>query len=981
VLIKGGSLDFGATSQTLGALTVNGGTVQGGRIQAGSVNMSGGLIAGGSLFGTGFGLNAGWVSAVLAGAGQLVKSGSGTLVLSANNTFSGGTVIESGTLQLGNGGFTGLLGTGALVNNSTLAFLYAHGAVIDIVNDISGTGRLEYRKLNGEIGYTVNFLGRNLTAGGTTLPDGVTLQVPGDAIFGTGSPGAESAPVTLTGGTLWTDSDVTVNRLRTIYITRLNPDRTGGGWFNASASSVMTIGADLRDANPLVTGDLIKIGPGTMVLNNHTNSYTGRTLIEAGTLTLGDGVLDGKIGAGQVELTGVGSRLVIRPVGTVDVPGRVTGIGSLTVDGNGMVRLLSNNDYAATYVLGGTLQLGAGGTTGTLGGGPVENSGLILFKRSGSAAITGPVTGGGDLRLDGAAVAAPADKLVVTLDRSVELSGDIEIINATLALAGTSSVGFARNIKVQTDGVFDVSSRVGGYQIESAQTLKGDLGRVNGTILMAGTLAPGNSPGTITSGGVTFMPGSTYVVEVDQALGLADRKIVSGTLAGTGRAELNGNGTVRLTPIGRIVRSETYRILEAPQVDGMFAGVTGGVVMFGPRLVYGGTYVDLEVRRMAFASFGRGRNAVSLGRYLDRFVGTVSGGLLDYEVALESATTADGVTLGLQQAGVSAYADGLSAGRRRVLDLASTVSGRLELLGLTPGVGASAQSVGPGGGTEGWSAWTAASSSSLDLAADSGDGFGGYRVGAQSSVTGVEFPFGNLRMGLLGASGSGATDFAEPTVRIKSEGWHAGMYASLCGLGPFFADGLVMYGRLENDATRSIEVPGFVAQPRTKFGSEEFALRLGGGMQVMPADSRWELTLTEHLLFAGVRQEEVEEAGGGVLGVHTGVGRSGGFLNELGLTVGRRWTVAERPVTLRLRCNWVHDFDEGATLEASLAGAPAEAGMFEVRTALGDRDRLKWSGSLDVGLTRRVTLRLGGEYETRRGATKGSVSVGLGMEF
>jgi uncharacterized protein with beta-barrel porin domain len=85
--------------------------------------------------------------------------------------------------------------------------------------------------------------------------------------------------------------------------------------------------------------------------------------------------------------------------------------------------------------------------------------------------------------------------------------------------------------------------------------------------------------------------------------------------------------------------------------------------------------------------------------------------------------------------------------------------------------------------------------------------------------------------------------------------------------------------------------------------------------------------------------------------------------------------------TLRLRCNWVHDFHEGATLGASLAGAPADAGMFEVRTALGDRDRLRWSGSLDVGLTRRVTLRLGGEYETRRGATKGSVSVGLGVEF
>ena len=55
------------------------------------------------------------------GAGALGKLGTGTLVLGADNGYTGGTTITAGTLQLGAGGATGSL-LGNVTNNGTLAF-------------------------------------------------------------------------------------------------------------------------------------------------------------------------------------------------------------------------------------------------------------------------------------------------------------------------------------------------------------------------------------------------------------------------------------------------------------------------------------------------------------------------------------------------------------------------------------------------------------------------------------------------------------------------------------------------------------------------------------------------------------------------------------------------------------------------------------------------------------------------------------------
>ena len=55
------------------------------------------------------------LSGVISGTGTLVQMGTGTSILTGTNTYSGGTTVTAGTLQIGDGGTTGMIATGATV--------------------------------------------------------------------------------------------------------------------------------------------------------------------------------------------------------------------------------------------------------------------------------------------------------------------------------------------------------------------------------------------------------------------------------------------------------------------------------------------------------------------------------------------------------------------------------------------------------------------------------------------------------------------------------------------------------------------------------------------------------------------------------------------------------------------------------------------------------------------------------------------------
>ncbi|KRC80614.1 Antigen 43 precursor [compost metagenome] len=112
--------------------------------------------------------------AVEGAGGVFRKAGAGLLTILSDNGFQGVTVVDEGTLQLGDGGVNGAMGPGAFINNGVLAFNRADDLVI--ANAINGTGDLRLEgpgrtTLTGALGYT----GTTYLNGGSLVIDGTSL--------------------------------------------------------------------------------------------------------------------------------------------------------------------------------------------------------------------------------------------------------------------------------------------------------------------------------------------------------------------------------------------------------------------------------------------------------------------------------------------------------------------------------------------------------------------------------------------------------------------------------------------------------------------------------------------------------------------------------------------------------------------------------------------------------------------------------------
>ncbi|MGC4015634.1 MAG: autotransporter-associated beta strand repeat-containing protein [Luteolibacter sp.] len=113
------------------------------------------------------------VNSVLAGTSGLRKTGAGDVVLGADNTYTGGTTIDSGKVTVGSGGTTGSLGGGAITNNGALAFNRSNAFTVS--NGISGTGSLTKSGAG-----TMTLSGINDYSGATTVGAG-RLAISGSA--------------------------------------------------------------------------------------------------------------------------------------------------------------------------------------------------------------------------------------------------------------------------------------------------------------------------------------------------------------------------------------------------------------------------------------------------------------------------------------------------------------------------------------------------------------------------------------------------------------------------------------------------------------------------------------------------------------------------------------------------------------------------------------------------------------------------------
>jgi len=119
-------------------------------------------------------------SGVISGTGSLVKDGSGTLTLAAENTFSGGTTIRSGTLKLVGeiSGFGGR-GLGWAVNSIGISSVPITNDVLTLTNNNSGEARSAFSKTPVSVGpFTASF---TYQAGGNLVADGAAFVLQNDS--------------------------------------------------------------------------------------------------------------------------------------------------------------------------------------------------------------------------------------------------------------------------------------------------------------------------------------------------------------------------------------------------------------------------------------------------------------------------------------------------------------------------------------------------------------------------------------------------------------------------------------------------------------------------------------------------------------------------------------------------------------------------------------------------------------------------------
>src|SRR5262249_9127011 len=114
----------------------------------------------------------------ITGTSGLLKQGSGSLLMDINSTYSGGTTISGGMVQLGNQDSVGLLGTGPVTDNGALIFDRPGNSTF--ANNISGTG-----SIIEEGNDTLQLAGTNTFNGAVLVTSNSTLQLGAYGILGT----------------------------------------------------------------------------------------------------------------------------------------------------------------------------------------------------------------------------------------------------------------------------------------------------------------------------------------------------------------------------------------------------------------------------------------------------------------------------------------------------------------------------------------------------------------------------------------------------------------------------------------------------------------------------------------------------------------------------------------------------------------------------------------------------------------------------
>ena len=268
------------------------------------------------------------------------------------------------------------------------------------------------------------------------------------------------------------------------------------------------------------TGGIEKTGAGGLTLTRD-QAITGTTTISAGTLELGNGGTTGMVSGPIVD----NAALVVNRSNAVTFSAPISGTGSVTQLGTGTTTFTADHAYTGgTTITAGTLQLGDGGSTGSVMGDIVNNATLVA-NRSNTLDLAGAISGSGALRQVGSGTTV--------------LSGANGYGGATTVAAGT--------LKAGADNTFSAASA---HSVAAGATLD--------TAGFDQRVASLNNAGTVnllsTRAGSTLTVTGAYVgqggvLNLGTVLGGSNSPSDRLVLSGPG-ASASGNTTLRITNLG-----------------------------------------------------------------------------------------------------------------------------------------------------------------------------------------------------------------------------------------------------------------------------------------------------------------------------------------------------------------------------------------------------------------------------------------------
>ncbi|PPC75908.1 hypothetical protein C4K68_18110, partial [Pokkaliibacter plantistimulans] len=622
ITVEGGTLSIAAdTNLGTGLVTLNGGTLQ----NTAATTIDNDLVlgsAGGTITLTTLSATT-TLSGQISGDGSLALNGASngssysTLNISGDNSYTGVTTLSSGvfvansssalgdssagttvaigsTLQIG-GAYSisesltlsgsGISSFGALYYN-TAAISTLSGAISlaadTTINSASGAGTL---RLNGVISGSgsltktgsglMTLSGDNDYTGATIVSAGYLIAASNNALGATGS---SSATTVASGATLRVSSDVTIAENLTVSGSGSSSNGalqgTGG---TATIAGTVTLNSDIRvtvsSGNLVISGAVDGIGgitkasAGTLTLSG-SNSYSGITYVQAGTLSITD---DSNLGSGSVYLNGTtlvmtgtdstidnafyitGTGNTLTNTNSITLSGVISGSGSLTKNGAGILTLSGSNSYAGTTsVDAGTLSIAAdsnlgagaltlnGSTLNVTGSGVTIDNAVALTSNGGTLSnanavtLSGVISGDGDL--------SKTNSGILTLSNTNTYTGATTVLAGALSITDDSNLGSGA-VTLNGSTLTVTGSAV---TIDNAIALTSNGGTISNAndVALSGVISGDGDLSKTDSGVLTLSNTNTYTGATSVLAG--SLSVAGDDNLGTGTLTLNG-GTLTVT--------------------------------------------------------------------------------------------------------------------------------------------------------------------------------------------------------------------------------------------------------------------------------------------------------------------------------------------------------------------------------------------------------------------------------------------------